>query len=98
LLGLEKFKPKPVQDSVFKSPLASHEKKSPRSKFKESLIAGLPPSLRNFQSSDRKSPKEEIKDAPKTQKQEVVEVAEVNESPEPESLMIPNRNSRLVHS
>jgi hypothetical protein len=91
LLGLEKFKPKPLQDGIFKSPLASHEKKSPRSKFKESLLAGLSPSLRNFQSSDRKSPKEEIKDAPKIEKQEV---AEVNESPEPESLMIPNKNAR----
>jgi hypothetical protein len=101
LLGLEKFKPKPLQDGIFKSPLASHEKLSPRSKFKESLLAGLSPSLRNFQSSDRKSPKEEIKDIPKIQKQEVaevVEVAEVDESPEPESLMIPNKNARLVHS
>lgn len=98
-LGLEKFKPKPFQSSLFKSSPVAQDKSMSIPITKESLLAGLPPSLRNSQQNEQKSPKEEIKDDLKSEEQDASEeqdVSEVDESPEPESLMIQNKNARLV--
>lgn len=92
-LGLEKFKPKPFQSGLFKNPPVTHNKDTPMSITKESLLAGLSPSLINSQKTEQKSPKEEIKDVPKSEKHDG---SEVDESPEPKSLMIQNKNTRLV--